>query len=147
MKTIGLIFVSCVAALKGETFVVTSIADEGAGSLREAISLANGTAAIDLIVFSGGEEGSINFSDGVPRVIQIASTLSVTQSLEIVGPGKTLLAIGEGTEIFSLNRERFVSFPLQVLLSQNLIASPILPFEMARLSSEVRISEFSEVWS
>ena len=76
--------------------MVTSLADSGAGSLRSAMVTANQTAATDVIVFSDGTGGELDFQDGVPRVISLASPLVVTEPLEIRGPGKNLLALSGG---------------------------------------------------
>jgi hypothetical protein len=58
------------------TFTVTSNADSGAGSLRQAILAANASAGAD----------TINFSLGGPATIQLASALpEITESLTIQG--------------------------------------------------------------
>jgi len=82
--------------LFGEVFVVTNIADDGLGSLREAIEAANANDTTDTIVFSDGENGELDFTDGTSRVISLESTLTVTQPLKIQGPGKHLLALDGG---------------------------------------------------
>jgi hypothetical protein len=66
-------------------FVVTSLADSGAGSLREAIGEANDHPGADLIVFKAGLTGTIGITSG-----QIA----ITDALSIKGPGATKLALG-----------------------------------------------------
>jgi len=76
--------------------VVTTADDSGEGSLREAISLANMTAESDEVVFSSGENETIDFGDGTSRVITVSSTLIITNPLSIFGPGKDLLAIDGG---------------------------------------------------
>jgi len=76
--------------------VVTTADDSGEGSLREAISLANMTAESDEVVFSSGENETIDFGDGTSRVITVFSTLIITNPLSIFGPGKDLLAIDGG---------------------------------------------------
>ncbi len=66
-------------------FTVSNLADAGAGSLRAAITAANGTAGADTIDFS------------VTGTIPIASRLpTITQELHIDGPGARLLTIDTG---------------------------------------------------
>jgi hypothetical protein len=66
-------------------FTVSNLADAGAGSLRAAISAANGAAGADTIDFS------------VTGTIPLASQLpTITQELHIDGPGARLLTIDTG---------------------------------------------------
>jgi hypothetical protein len=67
------------------TFVVTSLADGGTGSLREAVGEANDRPGADLIVFKAGLTGTIGITSG-----QIA----ITDALTIKGPGASKLALG-----------------------------------------------------
>lgn len=83
---------------QGETFVVTNTLDSGEGSLREAITLANMTAESDQVVFSSGDNETIDFGDGTSRVIAVSSTLNITRPLSVFGPGKDLLAIDGGAD-------------------------------------------------
>lgn len=80
----------------GEVFLVTNLNDDGPGSLRAAITDANNTSAPDIIRFSDGQNGSINFKDGNSRILSVNSTLNVTQPVEIQGPGRELLALDGG---------------------------------------------------
>ncbi|HEY7153611.1 MAG TPA: right-handed parallel beta-helix repeat-containing protein [Gemmataceae bacterium] len=66
------------------TFLVTSLADSGTGSLRQAVSDANAKPGADLIRFSPGLTGTIRLSSG---------QLDVTDDLTITGPGATQLAV------------------------------------------------------
>ncbi len=70
------------------TYVVSSTADAGAGSLREAIDLANATAGVaDEIVFD-------ETLFATPQAILLDSQLpTITDALSIVGPGADLLAL------------------------------------------------------
>jgi len=70
------------------TYAVSSTADGGAGSLREAIDLANATAGVpDEIVFD-----ETLFS--TPQAIRLDSQLpTITDALAIVRPGAELLAM------------------------------------------------------
>ena len=86
----------CCAMAQGEIFVVTNLANSGNGSLREAIELANATEEPDIVTFSRGENGTIDFQDGISRQISVRPTLSVTQPLEIQGPGKNRLILDAG---------------------------------------------------
>lgn len=65
-------------------FVVTTTADSGAGSLRDAITSANGAAGADEITFN---------LTGCPCTITLASTLTITDTLTITGPGASQLAL------------------------------------------------------
>jgi len=87
---------SLAGPVKAETFVVTNLADQGEGSLRAAITEANTTNAPDLILFSDGSDGSLNFQDGLTRIIPVNSTLVVSAPLEIIGPGQDALVLDGG---------------------------------------------------
>ena len=92
-----------VETLGAEVFEVTTIADQGEGSLRAAIAAANATSAPDIIVFSDGSEGGIDFQDGLSRLIVLGSPLGVTAPLEIQGPGTEALSLdGAGDGDFSV---------------------------------------------
>jgi hypothetical protein len=72
-----------------QTFTVTTTADSGAGSLRDAVTSAQLTSDEDTIVFDG-----TTFAPGSLHTITLASTLPViTKPLNIVGPGQQTLAI------------------------------------------------------
>lgn len=75
------------------TYTVTNTLDSGPGSLRNALINVNGG--------SGGD--TINFS-GVSGTITLSSTLAITQSVTINGPGANVLAIsgGDAVRIFNL---------------------------------------------
>lgn len=71
-------------------FTVDNTADEGAGSLRDAIAQANASAGADEIVFD-----TALFS--TPQTILIESELpTITEQLTISGPGADLLALDGG---------------------------------------------------
>ena len=74
--------------------IVTSPADSGAGSLREAINLAGNN---DFIVFDFP-------NDDYPVEIELLSTLEIDKNLTIVGSGVAELAIsgGEAVSLFSV---------------------------------------------
>jgi hypothetical protein len=66
------------------TFIVTSLADAGEGSLRDAIADANAHAGPDLIAFESGLTGTIGITGG---------QMQITDSLTIKGPGAAKLAL------------------------------------------------------
>lgn len=71
------------------TFTVTSTADSGAGSLRQAIVDAESTADDDTIVFDA--------SFSTPQTITLSTALpTITKPLTIIGPGQDLLTIDGG---------------------------------------------------
>jgi len=67
-------------------FVVSNTNDNGAGSFREAVTLANNTAGADTITF---DPAFFN----VAREIQIVARIDITESVSIQGPGRTLLTL------------------------------------------------------
>jgi len=74
------------------TFTVTTLADSGAGSLRTALSSANGNSGADTITFS------------VAGVIPVTSSeLSVSDAVSIVGPGASVLSLTSsgGNRVFN----------------------------------------------
>ena len=72
------------APASAASFAVTNLDDTGAGSLRDAIAAANGSAGADVITFAPGLTGTITLGSG---------QLTITDSLEIVGPGRAALAV------------------------------------------------------
>ena len=68
------------------TYMVTSLADSGVGSLRAALQSANATGDTDAIVFDGALAGTINL--GVAN-----GTLPVSSPVSIQGPGASILTI------------------------------------------------------
>lgn len=75
------------------TYTVTNTSDSGAGSLRDALTQVNGG--------TGGD--TINFS-GVTGTITVGSTLVITKSVTINGPGANILAISgnDAVRVFSV---------------------------------------------
>jgi hypothetical protein len=69
------------------TFAVTTTADSGAGSLRQAILDANATTGFDEIIFGSGVlDQTITLSAGLP-------TITDTAGMQITGPGRTRLTV------------------------------------------------------
>src|SRR5690349_812235 len=66
------------------TFTVTSLADSGTGSLRDAISAANGSPGPDEIHFATPPGGTIALTSG---------EIVITDSLTMNGPGSLLLTV------------------------------------------------------
>jgi hypothetical protein len=81
----------------GTPVVVTTAADSGPGSLRDAITQANsaGAGTFDAIVFSNTTAGgAVNFSDGAVHTISLLSALpQITHAVSITGPGSNLLTV------------------------------------------------------
>jgi hypothetical protein len=77
------------------TFLVSTLADTGAGSLRAAVSEANATPAADTIRFAGGLKG----------MITLGSEIAVTADLTIDGPGENKITVsGNGaTRLFNVS--------------------------------------------
>ena len=69
-------------------FNVTTLNDAGVGSLREAITSANGNAQLDTIVFSVA--GTIPLASQLPRI---------TSDLTIPGPGRDQLTLDAGNGV------------------------------------------------
>lgn len=70
------------------TFTVTNNADSGPGSLRQAVTAANGTTPHD----------TINFAPNVTGTITLAGRITVTRSATIDGPGAAILRIVAPTD-------------------------------------------------
>jgi hypothetical protein len=66
------------------TYTVLTLADSGPGSLRQAVSDANGHPGADVIRFAPGVHGTIRLTTGV---------LSVTDDLTINGPGANIVTV------------------------------------------------------
>lgn len=87
------------APAQAATFLVTTTADSGPGSFRQAVADANASAGADSIAFSGL---------AYPATISlVAPRMEVVGDLTVEGPGPKLLTIeGDGTltGLFRLNR-------------------------------------------
>ena len=68
------------------TYMVTSLADSGVGSLREALQSANATGATDAIVFDEALAGTINL--GIAN-----GALQITSPVSIQGPGSGSMTV------------------------------------------------------
>ena len=92
-KLCGIAALCFVASVEAATFNVTSLADSGAGSLRDAIGQANAAPGADTITF------------GVTGTITLASTIPILGPLTIQGPGAASLSISgnDAVRIFSIS--------------------------------------------
>jgi IPT/TIG domain/S-layer homology domain len=83
-----------VSALPAATFTVTSTADSGAGSLRQAITDANNAAGGDTIAFNiaGGGVHTISLASGLPAITGVTTIDGYTQTGALVNT----LPIGQG---------------------------------------------------
>lgn len=66
------------------TFTVTSTGDSGAGSLRQALASANGSAGTDTIEFADGVVGTITLVTALPQIVE---------AVTIDGPGADVLSV------------------------------------------------------
>jgi hypothetical protein len=84
------------------TFIVTTLADSGPGSLRQAIVNANAAAGPSRITFAGGLHGAIVLTSGA---------LAVAGSTEIDGPGAEVLSVSgnNGGRVFEIESTAKVS--------------------------------------
>lgn len=79
------------SALPSTTVFVTNTADSGVGSLRDVVAAAN-------------PGDTVNFSlSGCPCVIGLSSEIQITQSLNIVGLGQTMLAVSGSNSVRVFN--------------------------------------------
>lgn len=96
------------APTQAATFTVTSLADSGAGSLRDAIGQANAAA---------GAPHVVAFQPGLAGTIALASEIRIANSLTIAGPGAGLLALDGGHATRLLRVERLGGAPRSVVIS------------------------------
>ncbi len=87
-----LILIGSVTVVRAATFVVTTTADSGPGSLRQAVLDANLATSADTIGFDAGVFGS-------PQTITLATEIVISpntqtvDTLTIIGPGANLLTV------------------------------------------------------
>lgn len=99
------------------TFEVTSTADDGVGSLRQAIVDANGAAGADTITFASGVTGEVTLTTG---------QLSITDSVTITGPGADQLAVdgNDASRVFYLyNRPATIDVTISDLTIRDGVAN------------------------
>jgi len=89
------------------TITVSSNADAGAGTLRQAIIDANASAGDDTINF--GITGTITLASSLPAIV----TATTAGTLSVTGPGSTLLTISgnnKNLQVFKINSGANLSF-------------------------------------
>ena len=96
------------ASAQAATYTVTSLADSGPGSLREAVAQANAAA---------GAPHRIEFQTGLGGTIALASEVRISASLTIAGPGAGALALDGGGATRLLRVERTGGEPRNVTIS------------------------------
>ena len=81
---------------QGAFFTVSTLAENGAGSLRAAVDAANAASGADTIRFQSGLAGTIT----------LTSEILIADSVSIEGPGQPLLTVAgsTGNRIFTLDR-------------------------------------------
>src|SRR5215472_19135987 len=77
------------------TFLVSTLADSGDGSLRQAVLDANANPGANQIVFASGLQGTIALTSG---------ELDITNKLTITGPGADQLAVSgsDASRVFAI---------------------------------------------
>ena len=82
------------------TFTVTNLNDAGAGSLRQAIVDSNINPGSDVVTFQAGLTGTIT----------LASQLSISDSVDIQGPGAGVLAVSGNftSRVFYINNDNLL---------------------------------------
>lgn len=94
MLTLSLVVGSMASIASATTYTVTTTSDSGGGSLREAITAANGNAGPDDIVFQAGLNGVIALGSDLPVI---------SEELTISGPGPRNMTISGGNARRVLN--------------------------------------------
>lgn len=82
------------ARIAPAAFTVTSLADSGAGSLRDAVAKANAAPGADKIVFAGAAKSG---------TITALTQIDITDDLTITGPGAGKLVLDGNTAVRLLN--------------------------------------------
>ena len=101
-----LLFASAAAAA---TFTVTSLADSGAGSLRQAVLDANAAAGADDVAFAPGLTGTISLTSG---------EIAISDPLTVNGPGLEVLTLdANGLSRIFIVENTVAALPIDVTLS------------------------------
>src|SRR5262245_65482050 len=79
----GAALLTLTTTARADEFKVTKLADDGDGSLRQAILDANAHSGADVIKFADGLEGQISLTSG---------ELVISDSVTIEGPGAKVMA-------------------------------------------------------
>jgi uncharacterized repeat protein (TIGR01451 family) len=90
-------------------YTVTTLADSGPGSLRQAVLDANAHSGSDQILFQSGLTGTITLTSG---------ELPITDTVTVLGPGASKITISgnNASRIFNIENS-MVTAPIQVVLS------------------------------
>jgi hypothetical protein len=109
---LGLALLVALVSADGATatpFMVTSLADSGPGSLRQAVLDANGAAGADEVAFAPGLTGTVTLTSG---------EILITDSLLVHGPGAGVLTVSGNNKsrIFHVEKSG-VAAPIDVTLS------------------------------
>ena len=84
------------------TFMVTNLADNGPGSLRQAILDANANVGYDIIQFASGVSGTITLTSG---------ELDITDAVDLQGPGSGVVTVSgnNASRVFSVSANATIS--------------------------------------
>jgi hypothetical protein len=100
--------VFAVGGARAATFTVTSLADSGPGSLRQAVLDANASVGADDVVFGPGVTGTITLASG---------EIPITDSLFVHGPGAAALTVSGNFHSRIFDVESPAATPIDVTLS------------------------------
>ncbi|HEX7828008.1 MAG TPA: Calx-beta domain-containing protein [Thermoanaerobaculia bacterium] len=81
---LGAAALAAAPAANAATFTVSTLGDNGPGSLRQAIIDANSTAGADVVTFQAGLTGTITLTTG---------QLEIYDSVDIQGPGESVISV------------------------------------------------------
>ncbi|MEM0924726.1 MAG: hypothetical protein AAGJ83_01690 [Planctomycetota bacterium] len=115
--------------LTAQPIEVTNNADDGDGSLRAAVELANATPGPDTIVFANDVRGTIELDPD-------NGALLVTDDLTIRGPGVNRLSVsgGDATRVFGVLPEALIDTPFQTPSLAQLESSPELSIKQLTIA-------------
>ncbi|MGK7296381.1 MAG: choice-of-anchor Q domain-containing protein [Candidatus Wenzhouxiangella sp. M2_3B_020] len=96
VRVLALVLAAATFPAYAATFTVITTIDSGAGSLRDAISAANATAAADTIDFASGLTGTIDLASALPVL---------SSNVTIQGPGADEMTVSGGgaTRVFAVS--------------------------------------------
>jgi len=119
---IALSFLLAISTAKADTFIVTSNANAGVGSLREAITMANanGTAVMDFIQFNIPDQSEAG------RTINLQAELpTLTSKITIDGTTQPGIKLGISNARITLLLDHFTSLPFTYFFIHNASAVSI----------------------
>jgi hypothetical protein len=124
-KNSGLFFIATVLVLvnpflsNADTFIVTSRADSGPGSLREAIEAGNTTTGQHLITFNITGPGSNSITVNTPLVVSHQMTINGAGTQIVNGQGTTTFALAAGSNGSELRGLAIIASTQGVLIQSN----------------------------